>query len=96
MNALSLVATYHRMRDIGLVANKREFAFQWLGKGKTYIHDLVGDDRLHVVVPPSVTARLRSRLAAVAAHAPAGVACDVMSIVGSIDQAVAVSTFLRR
>ncbi|MBY0294503.1 MAG: hypothetical protein K2X71_00435 [Methylobacterium sp.] len=93
MNALSLVATYHRMKAIGLVANKREFALAWLGRGKTYIHDLIGDDRLHATVPTSVTSQLRGRLAVVAAHAPAGVAHDVMSIVGSIDQAVAVTTF---
>jgi hypothetical protein len=96
VNALSLVATYHRMKAIGLVGNKREYALAWLGKGKTYVHDLIGDDRLHATVPTSVVTQLRERLTAVAALAPDGAAREVMSVVEAIDDAVKVSAFMRR
>ena len=84
------------MRLVGLVGNKREFSRIWCGKGQTYLRDYIGDDRLEATVPRVVVGRLRERLSAVAAVAPAGAAREVMAVVEGIDRSVQIEMFLRR
>ena len=84
------------MRSVGLVGNKREFSRIWCGKGQNYLRDYVGDDRLEATVPCVVVGRLRERLSAVAAVAPAGAAREVMAVIEGIDRSVQIEMFLRR
>lgn len=96
MNARNLLAVYERMRIIGLVSNKREFSLSWCGKGRNYLRDYVGHDRLGATVPRAVVGRLRDRLTAVAAIAPEGAAREMMSVVEEIDQAVMIERYMHR
>jgi hypothetical protein len=93
---MNLLTVYDRMRHLGMVATKREFSRDWLGKSWSYLRDFVEDDRLYATVPYSVVTRLRERLAAVARLTPAGVARDIKAMVEAIDRAVMVQDFMRR
>jgi hypothetical protein len=87
---------YDRLRQLGVVGNKRAFAHIWLGRGRTYLADFVGDDRLDALVPPIVVDRLRNRLEAVAERTPRGVADEIRSVIETIDRALIIHRLLRR
>jgi hypothetical protein len=93
---MNLLTVYDRMRNLGMVGNKREFSRLWLGKGRTYLRDYIEDDRLHATVPHHIVTGLRERLTAVAARTPAGAAREIMSVVETIDHATMVQDFMRR
>ena len=96
LDAMNLLTVYDRMRDLGMVGNKREFSLMWLGKGRTYLRDFIDDGRLHATVPLAVIDRLRGRLTAMADRTPAGVARDIRGVVENIDRAVVVHRLLAR
>lgn len=96
LDARNLILIYDRLRQLGAVGNKRAFARIWLGRGRTYLGDFVGDDRLGAIVPTIVVDRLRSRLEAVADRTPHGVAGEIRSVIESIDRALTIHRLLRR
>lgn len=96
MDAMNLLTVYDRMRHLGMVATKREFSRDWLGKSWSYLRDFTEDDRLHATVPHGVVMRLRERLAAVADRTPAGAAREIRSVVETIDRASMVHRLLAR
>jgi hypothetical protein len=97
MIAFRLLATYERLRQIGLVRSKRDFAQRWLGRGKTYLRDYeykVGRDAVRV--PARTVEKLHARIAAVAARVPARVASDLHEVMREIERDGRVADLLRR
>jgi hypothetical protein len=97
MIAFRLLATYERLRRIGLVRSKRDFAQRWLGRGKTYVRDYefkIG--RNAMTVPPRTVRKLHARIAAVAARVPARVASDLNDVLRDIERDCRVADLLRR
>jgi hypothetical protein len=96
MIAFRLLATYERLRQIGLVRSKRDFA-RWLGRGKTYLRDYeykIGRDAVRV--PACTVEKLHARIAAVAARVPARVAGDLQEVLREIERDGRVADLLRR
>jgi hypothetical protein len=97
MIAFRLLATYERLRQIGLVRSKRDFAQRWLGRGKTYLRDFeykVGRDAVRV--PARTVEKLYARIAAVAARVPARVARDLHEVMREIERDGRVADLLHR
>jgi hypothetical protein len=97
MIAFRLLATFERLRQIGLVKSKRDFAQRWLGRGKTYLRDYeykIGRDAVRV--PACTVEKLRARIAAVAACVPACIARDLHEVMREIQRDVQVADLLRR
>jgi hypothetical protein len=97
MIAFRLLATYERLRQIGLVRSKRDFAQRWLGRGKTYLRDYeykIGHDAVRV--PARTVGTLHARIAAVAARVPARIASDLHEVMREIDRDCRVADLLRR
>ena len=97
MIAFRLLATYGRLRQIGLVRSKRDFAQRWLGRGKTYLRDYeykVG--RGGARVPACTIGKLQTRIAAVAARVPGRIARDLNEVLREIDRDCRVADLLRR
>ena len=97
MIGLRLLATYERLRQIGLVKSKRDFAQRWLGRGKTYLRDFeykVGRDAMRVSA--RTVEILHGRIAAVAARVPARVASDLHEVLREIERDSRVADMLNR
>jgi hypothetical protein len=97
MIALRLLATYERLRQIGLVRSKRDFAQRWLGRGKTYLRDYeykIGRDAVRVSA--RTVEKLHARIAAVAARVPAGVASDLHEVMCEIERDARVADTVHR
>jgi hypothetical protein len=97
MIAFRLLATYERLRQIGLVRSKRHFARHWLGRGKTYLRDYeykIG--RNAVRVPARTVEKLYARISAVAARVPARIASDLHEVMREIERDTRVANVLRR
>ena len=87
MIAFRLLATYERLRQIGLVRSKRDFAQRWLGRGKTYLRDYeykVGRDAVRV--PARTVETLHARIAALASRVPARIASDLHEVLREIER----------
>lgn len=86
---------YLRLRRMGLVRSRRDFARRWLQRASTYMHDLRGKDREWALVSPSTMAHLYERLTAIADLLPPGIAAEVRAVVTDIDRDAAVVGLLR-
>ena len=97
MIAVRLLATYERLRQIGLVKSKRDFAQRWLGRGKTYLRDYeYKSGRDAVRVPVCTVEKLRERIAAVAARVSARIASDLHEVLREIQRDARVADAILR
>jgi hypothetical protein len=97
MIAFRLLATYERLRQIGLVRSKRDFAQRWLGRGKTYLRDYeykIGRNAMRV--PACTVEKLHARISAVAARVPARIASDLHEVLRDIERDTRVADVLGR
>src|SRR4051812_20785846 len=96
MLGISLENTYRALRDIGLVKSQRDYCRRFLSRGPGYLKEFRREGRDMVKVSAVTVATLRSRLCAIAARVPAGVAAEVMAVVESIDHATMIYRLLAR
>lgn len=97
MIALRLVQIYEKLRHVGVVRSKRDFARRWLKRGKTYLRDYehkAGRDAMWV--PLSTVHNLRSRIAATATRVSASIASDLDEVIREIDRDRRLADLLRR
>lgn len=97
MIAFRLLATYERLRQIGLVRSKRDFAQRWLGRGKTYLRDYeykIGRDAVRVSA--CTVEKLHAKIAAIAARVPARIASDLQEVLREIERDIRVADMVRR
>lgn len=97
MIASRLLTTYERLRQIGLVRSKRDFARRWLGRGKTYLRDYeYRSGREAMRVSARTVEKLHVRIAAIAARVPARIASDLHEVMREIERDGRVADLLHR
>jgi hypothetical protein len=96
MLGISLEKTYRALRDIGLVKSQRVYCRRFLSRGPGYLKEFRREGRQMLRVSMVTVANLRSRLCAIAAHVPAGIAAEIRDVIESIDDACRIADVMRR
>jgi hypothetical protein len=95
MLGISLENTYRTLHEMGLVKSQQDYC-RFLSRGPGYLKEFRREGRDMVKVSAVTVATLRSRLCAIAACVPAGIAAEIKGVIEDIDQACQVADVIWR
>lgn len=95
MHGRTLIAVYERLRGLGAVRSKRDFAIRMLGRGPTYLRDLAARNALTAWISTDTTRTLRARLDGLRDALPAPLRGEVATLIDMIERDDYVAGFLR-
>lgn len=90
IEALSKI--YNQARNVGAVANAREFSSEFLGQNENYYAKTMCLERM---TPPWTTATLLTALRALRAQVGAAARPDIESLIADVEHGLAVATRYR-
>ena len=96
MYGQQLLATYERVRSLGLTSSREAFSIEWCARSPDYMRDYTRRRGAMARVSPRTVALIRARFAEVVQMLPASVAVEVRSIDDRMVQDVAVASFVGR
>ncbi|PXW67127.1 hypothetical protein [Methylobacterium sp. B4] len=91
-----LIATFERIRALGLTDSAQSFSTRWCGRGEDLLRDYTRRDGATARVSSETVGRIRARLAEAAKLLPADVAAQVYEIDASIERDLYVADLLGR
>ncbi len=96
MYGQQIIATYERVRALGLTSSREDFSVDWCGRSPDLLRDYDRRSGAMARVSPQTVAYVRARLAEVTQLLPAGVAAEVRSIDDRLIQDTAVASLIGR